>query len=376
MTVTFIFNFLNHHQVLVADEMYKLLGDDFHFVATFVRDPSQLKGGVDYSARPYCLLAAEGDDAAVEAHRLNRESDVCVFGAGNLNWVKERADTDKLSFEVSERWLKKGWRNVFSPRLIKWWLLYQNQLKHKPFYRLCCSAFTAGDDVKLGCYRGRHYKWGYFTKVGDFSVEAPKGVSTPGSATILWCARFLVLKHPELAVKLAARLKEEHYDFVIDMYGEGVEQEKTKKLCEKLNVSDVISFKGNVPNKEILQAMRQHDIFLFTSNRLEGWGAVVNEAMANECCVVASDAVGSVPYLISEMRTGLTFQSGNLDSLCDKVRYLLDHPEDRKRMAKAARRSMVEEWSPANAAQNLMRLIDDIRNGRDVSIQQGPCSVA
>lgn len=361
--------------------MYRLFGEDFHFVATFMRDSSQLKGGLDYSSRPYCVLAAENNELADEAHRLNIESDVCVFGAGNLNWEKERATTDKLSFEVSERWLKKGWRNVFSPRLIQWWLLYQRQLKNKPFYRLCCSAFTVADDVKLGCYKGRHYKWGYFTEVKKNLIHSDDYLPL----RLMWCARFLKLKHPELPILMAARLKEEGYKFVLDYYGDQDKAAKSKdayaradlqKLIHVNNLENVVILHGNLPNSEVLEAMRQHDIFLFTSNRLEGWGAVVNEAMANECCVVASDVIGSVPYLISEGETGLTFRSGRLDSLYAKVKYLFDNPDDCKRMAKAARQSMVEVWNPANAALSLLKLIEELQQGQKVSIQRGPCSIA
>ena len=396
MTITFFFNFLNHHQVLVADEMYKLLGGDFHFVATFPRNPAELKGGKDYSDRPYCLLAAESEAANREAHRLNRESDVCVFGAANLAWEKERATTGRMAFEVSERWLKKGWRNVFSPRLLQWWWFYQTRLRNKPFYRLCCSAFTAQDDVKLVCFKGRHFKWGYFTSVPrvelrDYSLElreesvgknfvetSSEDVSTKGnkSATILWCARFLLFKHPELAIKLAGKLKEDGFHFRLDMIGDGEVRQQAEGLVDALGVKDCVRFLGVMPNEQVLQQMSNHDIFLFTSDRYEGWGAVVNEAMANGCCVVGSDAIGSVPYLVTDGATGMIFKSCDLDSLYEKVKYLLDNPEERQRMAKAGRQRMVELWSPENAAKSLLQLIDDLQQGRYTSILQGPCSKA
>ena len=34
-------NYLNHHQVPVADELYRLLGDDFRFVATLPRNEKE-----------------------------------------------------------------------------------------------------------------------------------------------------------------------------------------------------------------------------------------------------------------------------------------------------------------------------------------------
>lgn len=51
MTVSFFFNYLNHHQVCVADEMYGILGEDFTFVATLPRKGQELKGkGLQYTA--------------------------------------------------------------------------------------------------------------------------------------------------------------------------------------------------------------------------------------------------------------------------------------------------------------------------------------
>ncbi len=378
MRLVFYSNYLNIHQVYLMDAFHELLGDDFRFVATLPRDEKELKGGTDYSSRPYCILAGESDGANEEALRLAVETGTCVFGACSQTYAIARARNNPqgLSFEMGERWLKRGWVNVFSPNLLKWYVNYICYYRKSNFHKLCMSAFAAHDDERLFAYRGRHYKWGYFTQVEDFGVETPKGVSTPGRATILWCARFLVLKHPELAVKLAARLKEEHYDFVIDMYGEGVELEKTRRLCEGLDVSDVVSFKGNVPNEDILHAMRQHEIFLFTSDRYEGWGAVANESMANGCVLVASDEIGSTHYLVKHRETGMIFRSCDLNSLYEQVKYLLDNPNLRKSMSTAGRESMVKLWSPQNAAKSLLQLIENLQVGRETSIVEGPCSIA
>ena len=37
---------------------------------------------------------------------------------------------------------------------------------------------------------------------------------------------------------------------------------------------------------------------------------------------------------------------------------------------------MKNMWNPNVAANNLIRLINDLQNGRDSSIQEGPCSKA
>lgn len=382
MTLTFYSNFLNHHQVLIADELYKLLGEDFRFIATLPRDEKELKGGADYSSRHYCILAGESTEAQDEAMRLARESDTCVFGACSQEYAIERARQKNcgLSFEVGERWLKRGWVNIISPRLREWWWNYQRFYRNKPFYKLCSSAFAAEDDRKMFAYKDRHFKWGYFTRVDeDFVVEAPRnlGVSTSEITThIMWCSRFLRLKHPELPIRMAANLKSKGYRFVLDMYGSGEEEASTKKLVHELGVEDVVHFHGALPNSEILKAMRQHDFFLFTSDRYEGWGAVANEAMANGCALVASDAIGSTPYLVQDGVNGFSFASESVEALTERVEWLLCHPEQMRLMQREACRTMQEVWSPVKAASALLQLIDDLQYGRESSIMEGPCSKA
>lgn len=375
-------NYLNHHQVLITDELYELLGNEFIFIATLPRDKRELKGGIDYSDRPYCILAGEDEKAHEKAMQLAREADVCVFGACSQEYAKARAINNKrgLSFEMGERWLKRGWINIFSSHLIKWWFNYMRYFHHKPFYKLCNSAFTATDDRKLFAYRGRHYKWGYFTAVDDtFKFETSKeDVSNSGTCPhkLMWCSRFLNLKHPELPIRMAAKLKEKGYWFVLDMYGSGKEEYETKQLAHNLGVDDVVRFHGALPNIEILQAMREHEIFLFTSNKFEGWGAVANEAMTNGCALVTSDAIGSTPYLVKDGKNGCIFKSGNADSLTKRVEWLICNPEKKHAIRHEARRTMLDTWSPSNAAKALLNLIDDLQNNRKCSIKEGPCSEA
>ena len=120
------------------------------------------------------------------------------------------------------------------------------------------------------------------------------------------------LKHPELPVMLAKRLKDKGYNFHLDMYGRGDELYPTQQLVKSLALNDNVSFYGSLPNEEILKEMRKHEIFLFTSDRNEGWGAVLNESMSNGCAVVASNLIGSVPFLIQDGENGMVFKSGDL----------------------------------------------------------------
>lgn len=335
-----------------------------------------LKGGQDYSSiRQYCIRAFDSKENDEKALDLAKNADVCIFGADSLKYAIERAKYSKgLTFEVAERWLKRGVLNLCSPRLLRWLFTYHFIFPDKNWYKLCANSYTSQDDEKLLAYKNKHYKWGYFVspKLNNVVKHSEDNLSV----RILWCARFLRLKHPELVICLAARLKKEGYKILIDMLGDGEIKEEMCAFADKLCVSDIVRFHGSVSNDDVNKKMAESDIFLFTSDKREGWGVVMNEAMNNECCVVASDAIGSTHFLVNDGETGVIFKSCNIESLYEKVKWLLDNPEERIRIAKKGYKSITEIWSPHNAVKNLLALIDDLKNGQETSITVGPCSKA
>ena len=159
------------------------------------------------------------------------------------------------------------------------------------------------------------------------------------------------------------------------MFGSGEELENTKWLSKKLGVEHFVKFRGNLPNDEILIEMRKHDIFLFTSDKNEGWGAVLNEAMSCGCAVVASNKIGSVPFLIEDGVNGLIFKSENMDSFEDKVVELLNNPAKRAELSCNATKTMSDVWSPNNAAKQFLNLVGALQGGNEHMLPEtGPCS--
>ncbi len=380
MKIAFFSIYLNHHQAVLADELYSLLKDDYVFVE--LAECKDNKGSLEnFSNRPYLLKAWESSDTRDYAMEIARTFDVCVCGGHLANaFLDERMKERLLTFDMGERPLKRGLLNMLSPRLIKSQWKYHTSYYIKPFYRLCCSAYAPNDLYFLHSFKDRCFKWGYFTKVDvNYKVETQnQDTSTSGITPLMWCGRFLKWKHPELPVLLAARLKANGYKFVLDMYGSGEELEKTKKLAKRLDVSDVVLFCGNLPNDQILEAMRKHNIFLFTSDKNEGWGAVLNEAMSNGCAVVASDEIGSAPYLIENKKNGLLFKSGSIADLYQKVSFLIDNPVYKDAMRIEAVKTIVGLWSARTAASRLVDLCEKLLANSELLClpENGPCSKA
>ena len=310
----------------IGDELYSLTDGNYFLVETEpIYEWLKAGGYSDFSSKPYVVQAWKSSADAARADKLLKEADVVLFNpTEGLKFGVAAAKMGKLCFEVSERWFKRGLINIFSPRLLKNMYYYHTLFKYKPVYKLCCSAFSVVDQYLLQSYKNRCYKWGYFTKVdSDYELEIlKKEFFVSGCFRLMWCSRFLKWKHPELPIKLAERLKTKGYKFVLDMYGSGEELNNSINLANELGVTDAVNFCGNMPNDEILKEMRRHDIFLFTSDKNEGWGAVANEALSNGCVLVGSDAIGCVPFLLKDGENGCIFKSCDIDSLIEKVEWL------------------------------------------------------
>ena len=373
MNIVFVSNAITHHQIPICDELTALKGVSVKFLESINIDKSTLPIGWRASCkRDYVIsydFICRNRDAIIEEILA---ADVVLYGSGDFSLLKKRLSAGNLTFLYSER-IYKNWKDLLKvpAHFFKFSKMYG---KYQNLYLLCASAFAAKDYELLGLFRKKSYKWGYFTSVENEVVNSTCRFTSP--LKMLWCSRFIDWKHPELAVKLAQRLKTAGYSFKLDMIGEGELLNSMKSYVKINGLSDYVHFLGTMPNNQVHEQMRKHDIFLFTSDKGEGWGAVANEAMSNGCVLIASDEIGSIPFLVKNKSNGLIFKSNNINSLCTTIKYVLDYPQRCELLSKNAIETMQQVWSPLNAAKSLIRLSNDLLNNKISSIHTGPCSKA
>lgn len=378
MNIVFVSMALNIHQIGVSDELYRLAKGKFWFMETGYASKGVQKGGEsEFALRPYLIRIQNGETSMAAAIQIIRDADVMIYGAAPIAFLKERVKTGKLTFIYSERWLKRGLLNLLSPRLLQQQWFYHTRCHGKPVYALCASAYAAGDFTKMFSFKEKCFKWGYFTTVPEIDIEnIQKAKRSASTVKILWVARFLQWKHPERMLQLASQLRTNHVDFLVDMIGVGPEYDKIASAIKKMGLENHVHLLGQVSNSTVMEAMRTHDIFCFTSDKNEGWGAVLNEAMSSGCCPVSSIETGSTPYLIKDGVNGLSFDLGKKNDLFDKVLWLIKHPEEREKMSVEAYETIRDVWSPKNAALQLMSLCENLLIGKDNFVAEGPCSKA
>ncbi|MBR5524173.1 MAG: glycosyltransferase family 4 protein [Clostridia bacterium] len=377
MTVTFFSNYLTHHQIPFCEAMCRMEGVTFRFVATEPMEAERLQGGWEQDEAPYELRAYIDEVSAAEALRLARESDVMVIGSAPERYVTERMTHHPfpLTLRYSERLYKRGRWRVVSPRGAL--LRFKTYFRYlsKPLYMLCASAYTAGDLAMLGSYLGRCYRWGYFPATTRYpSIESILDKKEP--ASLLWVARLIDWKHPEIPVEIARRLQADGYDFTLTMVGNGPREDAVHQLVEEQGVSDRIRFLSRLTPDQVRLEMERHSLFLFTSDQNEGWGAVLNEAMNSGCAVIADRRIGSVPFLIRDGENGYVYPNGDVDTLYTRVRTLLDDPATARRMGRSAYTTITETWCAEEAAARLFTLCEHLLRKDKPVFDEGPCSPA
>lgn len=386
--ITFISNFLGPHQLPFCKAMVNRLGEDFKFVATEPMTEERIKLGwsLDKDTYPFEIKANESNELQKKAEQLAIESDVVIIGSAPDSYIIPRLKRNKLTFKYSERPLKKGihWNNLAHIICGMW--LHHGRFQSKPLYMLAASAYTADDYARFGCYRGKCYKWGYFPEAKKYDPDelmkgklsaASDGLKRP-CVSILWAGRLIGWKHPDASIRLAESLKEKGYSFKMTLIGTGEMEEQLHNMIRDKSLEDCVEMPGAMKASEVRSYMEKADIYLFTSDFNEGWGAVLNESMNSGCAVVASHAIGSVPFLIKDEENGLIYENGNQKQLEQQVCRLMDDAEYRMKLGLNAYHTIADLWNADVAAERLIDLCENIIFAKKTKspYENGICSEA
>lgn len=365
---------LNTHQLPSAEALYRHTAGGFTFIETQRQDETTKSIARNDGAIPYVLRAYVSNELEKCREEIRR-ADIVIAGGAFDDLLKERIAAKKPVFRYAERPLKQGRQPLrYIPRLLKW---HRQNPPGAPIYMLCASAYTAGDYSDFFLFRNRCYQWGYFPETRRY-LDLEKLFANKSRTTILWCGRLLPWKHPDDAVAVARRLKKAGAVFNLQIIGSGELEGKLRSAIAAENLQDCVQLLGSMPTELVRDHMERAGIFLFTSDRYEGWGAVLNEAMNSGCAVAASHAIGSVPYLIEDGKNGLVYRSGSVDSLYEKVKWLLEHPDQQRRLGEAAYHTIADTWNAETAAERFVQLSQAILDGNPAPelFEKGPCSRA
>ncbi|HBK95260.1 MAG TPA: glycosyl transferase family 1, partial [Porphyromonadaceae bacterium] len=108
---------------------------------------------------------------------------------------------------------------------------------------------------------------------------------------VMWVGKFDFRKQLPLALNALAAANNKQ--IILNVYGQGneVQEREAKQLVSELGISDQVVWHGNQSHAVVQQAMREAQLFFFTSVS-EDTSTVILEAISNRLPVLCFDACG------------------------------------------------------------------------------------
>ncbi|MFI3236936.1 MAG: glycosyltransferase family 4 protein [Lachnospiraceae bacterium] len=381
MNVVFVSNYINHHQIPLSQELNQYClkdGGSYYFIQVEEMEQERVEMGWDKALQDNSFLLSYFEDAR-RCQSLIDEADVVIFGGiEDVSYIKNRLKDNKCVWRYCERLYRTGRYKFITPRGLLRKFKDHTQYAFRKNYLLCSGGYVAGDFRMVGAYPGKKFKFGYFPEFIEYDVEQlflRKSGQTSGKVMIFWAARMIALKHPEDVVLLAKKLKERNCNFEVQMAGGGVLESDIRELIKLHNLDDCVKMLGFLSPQNTRRKMEEADIFLATSGVLEGWGAVINEAMNSACVVIANKKMGAVPYLMKDRYNGIVYGNLMKESVLHQIEEVITDKELRRSYSENAYDTIKGSWNAPVAANRLYKAMKaSVQERKIPCFVEGPLS--
>lgn len=366
MKIIFLSNYINHHQIGLCDELYNMCGqNNFYFIQEENVTEERIKLGYknDFLKRKYIKVL--NDSNREEIKKLILNSDFIINGASQgLKLLKEAMKQKKNIFWYDERLFKdysfvKSFAKYFRARY--YYFFYKNTNQ----YHLLASAYGYDDIKKISKNHLKNsFEFGYFPITNSKDVVKKLNINED-IITFLFAGRLIDWKHPEIVFEVSKILEKRNLNYHIDIVGSGNMEYELRTQIKNKRLTDKVSILGSVPFSKMVDLYKEHDFLLFSSDRREGWGAVLNEAMSYGCVPIANIEAGSTLTLIKDKRNGFIYGKETFETV---LNYAVDSKFNGSYLDASlnASKTIVEDWNYKIAANKLYQLFLNIYNGNMV----------
>lgn len=389
MDIIFLTNSISPHQVPLCAAMARRLRDGsvMYIYTEPITEDRQKLGWSGVSAEKALKISqfTKGCES-----RVVENCQVLLADIRDVRLFERRAEKGLITLYISERWFKPpiGILRMLHPKyFVMAWkfvkllrcsdkLVYLSQGIHasRDMARLCglfvgdlrClfrapkldfehkpggRIYLASSSLQLPTTTTTKYcldkmrMWGYYVEPSKFDALPVQEASDV--VRVLWVGRLLNLKRVDTIVRAVGehanlkRVDNSLPKITLDIYGSGPEEKRLKKMAAKYG--DCIKFYPPVPIAKVRKLMREHNVYVLSSNAYEGWGAVVSEAIEEGMKVVG------------------TYEAGSSATILPKE--CLFHAGDYAALIKLLQKSNMlpsvgnETWAAENAADALIHMI-------------------
>jgi len=148
----------------------------------------------------------------------------------------------------------------------------------------------------------------------------------PGKKVLSFVGRLSKENYVFDMIELTKRLSTLRNDFIVLFVGDGPEREEMEALVQEYNLSSFAIFTGFQPREKVISIRRQS----FLALCLMGGFSLIEACIAG--CPIISYDVEWHYELVKNGETGFLVKENDLEALTKAVAYLLDHPEEARKM--------------------------------------------
>ena len=153
------------------------------------------------------------------------------------------------------------------------------------------------------------------------AVRSRLGISR--DAIVLFTVRNLVPRMGlEALINAIAELRTTIPGFQVIIGGKGPLEGPLRQLVQDLDLSEIVRFKGYIPDEDLPRYFQAADLVLMPTQELEGFGLVTVEALACGTPVLGTP-IGAIPEVLSLVDSSLIAQASTSGALAEAMSYLI-----------------------------------------------------
>jgi glycosyltransferase involved in cell wall biosynthesis len=170
--------------------------------------------------------------------------------------------------------------------------------------------------------------------------------ATDRGVRFLYCGQLIDRKGVDLLVESFLTIARFDPGTTLTLVGEGPKRDELTRRVPP-DLAPRIRFLGFESVEQLPRRFSDADVLVLPS-RHDGWGVVVNQALAASLAIVCSDAVGAADDLVEPQRNGLVFARGDGAALTSCLRALASNPALVTTMGRRSR-ELALTWTPQQA---------------------------
>lgn len=157
-------------------------------------------------------------------------------------------------------------------------------------------------------------------------ISSVKSIKNVENIKIISIGRLVNYKNFDLAIDTLSKLDKK---FTLTIVGDGPNKKKLEKKIESLNLKDIISIVSNATNEDLVNMLKDHHLYLFTSNdKAENFGIVQVEALSYGMPIVSCKIKNSGANTINiNNKTGIVADSFSSDDFKNSILKICSIPE-------------------------------------------------